>query len=223
MNANGYKIRRAVAADIPFLADVIIEAEKGMSDRLSYSTLFNIPEEKVKDLIISMLEEQIDGCELSVSSFIVSEYDGKTVSGSGVWIEGFGGNLPSKILKSNLLSYTLGAESIEFLQTKTDIIKGVLVEREPMTLQLEYFHVLPEHQGKGLDTMLMSWIEEEALSIYPELEKVQCQMFKNSVFAMKILIKHGFKIVHKYKSERGEIFDYLPSDEKYLFEKMLKN
>jgi len=217
-----YFIRRAVSADIPFLADVIIEAEKGMSDRLSLSTLFNIPENEIKGLVINILEEEIDGCELSVNSFIVAEYNGKPVSGSGAWIEGFGGCLPSKILKSNLISYTFGTKSIEFLQTKTEIIKGVMVDREPMTLQLEYFHILSEHQGKGLDTLLMNWIEEEALATYPELEKVQCQMFKNSVFAMKILIRHGFKIVQKFKSDNEEIFEYLPSDEKYLFEKVLK-
>jgi len=47
-------------------------------------------------------------------------------------------------------------------------------------------------------------------------------MFKNSIFAIKILIKHGFKIVSKHKSNNDEIFDYLPSDEKYLMEKILK-
>ena len=220
---DGYLIRKAKTEDIPFLADVIIASEKGMSENLSFTTLFNIPEDRAKQLIISMFEEEIDGCELSLSSFIVTEYNGKPISGSGAWIEGFNGCIPSKILKSNLMSYTFGKESIEFLKTKSHIIKDVLIDRESMTLQLEYFHILSEHQGMGLDTQLMNIIEENALAIYPELEKVQCQIFKNSIFAIKILIKHGFTIVKKYKADNEDIFDYLPSNEKYLMEKFLKN
>ena len=77
-------------------------------------------------------------------------------------------------------------------------------------------------QGKGLDIQLMNFIEENALAIFPKLEKVQCQIFKNSIFAIKILIRHGFTIVKKYKSNNEDIFDYLPSNEKYLMEKNLK-
>lgn len=64
-------------------------------------------------LIISMLEEEIDGCELTLSSYYGNEYKKEPVSGSSPWIEGFGGCMPSKILKSNLISYTFGKESIE--------------------------------------------------------------------------------------------------------------
>ena len=50
-----YLIREAVKRDIPFLADTVIAAEKGRSDKLSYSTLFNISESKAKELIIAIL------------------------------------------------------------------------------------------------------------------------------------------------------------------------
>lgn len=76
---NEYLIRKAKAADIPFLADVVIASEKGMSDNLSFTTLFNIPEDRAKELIINMFEEEIDGCELSLSSFIVTEYNGQPI------------------------------------------------------------------------------------------------------------------------------------------------
>ncbi len=219
---NEYLIRKAIPADIPFLADVVIASEKGMSDRLSFTTLFNKTEEEAKELIIQMFEEEVDGCELSLSSFIVTEFEGKPVSGSGAWIESFGGNLPSGILKSNLISYTFGKESIGYLKTKSDIVKGVLIDREPMTLQLEYFHTKNEHLGKGLDDGLMNYIETQALAAYPELKKVQCQIFKNSVFSIKILLRHGFKITGSYKADNEEVFEYLPFNEKLLMEKILK-
>ncbi len=91
-----------------------------------------------------------------------------------------------------------------------------------MTLQLEYFHIKDEHLGKGLDAALMDRIEQNALAEFPELKKVQCQIFKNSVFSIKILLRHGFKIVGSYKSGNEEIFDYLPYNEKLLMEKILK-
>ena len=214
-----YLIRKAKPSDIPFLADVVIASEKAMSDRLSFTTLFNKPEEKVKQLIIQMFEEEVDGCELSLSSFIVTEFEGQPISGSGAWIEGFNGNMPSGILKSNLISYTFGKESIEYLKTKSHIVKDVMIDREPMTLQLEYFHIKNEHLGKGLDDLLMKRIEENALAEYPELKKVQGQIFKNSVFSIKILLRHGFRIVVSYKSDNDDIFDYLPFNVKLLMEK----
>ncbi|HMU72883.1 MAG TPA: hypothetical protein PLT49_00040 [Ferruginibacter sp.] len=214
-----YLIRKAKPSDIPFLADVVIASEKAMSDRLSFTTLFNKPEEEVKQLIIQMFEEEVDGCELSLSSFIVTEFEGQPISGSGAWIEGFNGNMPSGILKSNLISYTFGKESIEYLKTKSHIVKDVMIDREPMTLQLEYFHIKNEHLGKGLDDLLMKRIEENALAEYPELKKVQCQIFKNSVFSIKILLRHGFRIVGSYKSDNDDIFDYLPFNVKLLMEK----
>ena len=214
-----YLIRKAKPSDIPFLADVVIASEKAMSDRLSFTTLFNKPEEEVKQLIIQMFEEEVDGCELSLSSFIVTEFEGQPISGSGAWIEGFNGNMPSGILKSNLISYTFGKESIEYLKTKSHIVKDVMIDREPMTLQLEYFHIKNEHLGKGLDDLLMKRIEENALAEYPELKKVQYQIFKNSVFSIKILLRHGFRIVGSYKSDNDDIFDYLPFNVKLLMEK----
>lgn len=214
-----YLIRKAKPSDIPFLADVVIASEKAMSDRLSFTTLFNKPEEEVKQLIIQMFEEEVDGCELSLSSFIVTEFEGQPISRSGAWIEGFNGNMPSGILKSNLISYTFGKESIEYLKTKSHIVKDVMIDREPMTLQLEYFHIKNEHLGKGLDDLLMKRIEENALAEYPELKKVQCQIFKNSVFSIKILLRHGFRIVGSYKSDNDDIFDYLPFNVKLLMEK----
>lgn len=153
-----YLIRKANTRDFPFLADVIVEAEKGITDRLSYTTLFNLPESEVKKLIIAMLEEEIDGCELSLSSFIVTEYDGQPISGSGTWIEAFEGSLPSITLKLNLINYTFEKENIGFLQTKAPVIKDVLIERKPMNFQLEYFHILNEHPGKWLDSELMNRI-----------------------------------------------------------------
>lgn len=216
-----YIYRKATLNDIPYLAEAVISAEKGISDKLSYATLFNIPETRVKELLIAMLEEEIDGCELSLSSFLVAECDGEIAGALSAWIEGFDGSMPSQILKSNLISYFFDKESIEFLKTKSHIIKDILIERAPMTLQNEYLHIGEKYVGKGIDAELVKKHEEIALAKYPSLQKAQCQVFKSNIFAVKVSMKNGYKIVKSYKSSNDDILQFLPFNEKLLMEKSL--
>jgi len=216
-----YLIREAEKKDIPFIADTVIAAEKGRSDKLSFSTLFNVPEGKAKELIMTMLEEEIDGCELSLSSFLVAEYKGEAVAAIGSWIEGFDGAMPSKILKSNLILHTFETGSMEFFKTKSHIVKDVFIEREPLTLQFEYLHIADKHLGKGLDTELVKRSEANALAKYPGLKKVQTQLFKNNILAVIVLRKKGFNVVSSCKSNNEEIGNYIPFNEKLLMEKSL--
>jgi hypothetical protein len=219
---NDYLLRKATVEDIPFLAEAVISAEKGNSDKLSYSTFFNLSEEQVKDYIIKMFEEEIDGCEFSVSSYLVYEYNSEPVATLGGWIECFASNSPSKILKSNLILHTFSKESIEFLKTNSDIIKNIQAEREPMTLQIEYCHVSENHRGQHLMLGLMKQHEENALSVFPSLKKIQTQVFSNNYPSLKACEKLNFKITKSHKSDSKEILNYLPSDEKYILEKDLQ-
>lgn len=214
-----YLIRKAEVKDIPFLADAVIAAEKGSSDKLSFATLFNLPEEKIRTLLIAMFEEEIDGCEFSLSSFLVAESQGEYAGALCAWIEGFEGSMLSAILKSNLILHTFPKESFEFFRTVSPIIKDILIDREPLTLQLEYMHITDKYVGMGIDLALLTRNEENALAKYPALKKSQCQVYKNNIFGIKISLKNGFKIIKSYKSDNDDIFDYLPFNEKLLMEK----
>lgn len=216
-----YTIRNAEKKDIPFIAHAIIAAEKGRSDKLSFSTLFNLPENEVKQLIIVMLEEEVDGCELSLSSFLVIDNNNEPIAACSTWIEGFGENMPSKILKSNLILNTFGKESIEFFKTKANIVKDILMEREPLTLQLEYLYITDKHIGKGLDSEFILKSQQKALESFPALQKIQGQLFKNNIFAIIALRKKNFNIARSCKSDNAEILNYLPFNEKLLMEKWI--
>ena len=218
----GYLIRRAVKNDIPFLANTVIAAEKGRSDKLSFSTLFNVSEDRAKELIMAMFEEEIDGCELSVSSFLVVEHEGEVVAALGSWIECFEGSMPSAILKSNLIFHTYENESIEFFKTVSHISKDIFMDREPLALQYEYIYISPAHLGKGLDTELFKKGEELALAKYPGLKKAQSQLFKNNILAVIVLKKKGFNVVRSCKSNNADILNYIPFNEKLLMEKILE-
>ena len=221
LKMNEYLIREAIQKDIPFLADIVIAAEKGNSDKLSFSTLFNLTEKKVKDLIIAMFDEEIDGCEFSLSSFLITECKGEPVAGFGAWIEGFKESMPSKILKSNLISYTFGKENMEYFKSKSYLIKDMIAERGKGTLQFEYLFVSNNHRGKRLADRLIQKHEENALITYPELKKAQVQLFKNNRNAINVYERNGFEILKTNKSDQKDIADYLPFNEKYIMEKKL--
>lgn len=216
-----YIIRNATPIDLPFLADVIIAAEKGNSNNLSFSTLFEISEAKVKALIISMLGEEIDGCEFSISSFLVTEYNGEPVAAYGAWIEGFGDNPPSKILKSNLINYTFPKDSILNLASRAGIINDILIEREQLTLQFEYLYVMEMHRGKKLANALEQNLLENAITQYPELKKCQFQLFGNNLHVIRLFERLGYQVTKSAKSNNTDILNYLPFNEKLLMEKIL--
>jgi hypothetical protein len=218
-----YKIRNAELKDCPFLAEVIIAAEKGNSSNLSYSTFFNLPESKINDLIIAMLEEEIDGCEFSLSSYLVTDYDGIPVAALGGWIEGYGENTSSKIIKSNLISFTFPKDSIHTLISNTEKISDILIDREKMTLQLEYGYIIKEQRGNKLLIPLIDKHIENALRIYPDLSKAQFQCFGNTTQVIKLFTSLGYHVAKQVQSNYEGIFNYLPDKVKLLMEKNLKS
>jgi ribosomal protein S18 acetylase RimI-like enzyme len=216
-----YRIRKATPDDYSFISRVIIGAEKGNTGKLSYSALFNLDENSVKELIISMLEEDIDGCEFSPSSYLIAEYNGESVAALGAWIECFNGNLPSKILKSNLLNYFLEEKQIKYLNSKSAFISDIVIEREKNTLQFEYVYVARLHRGRELHVKLVNEHLKNAFSIYPKLHKAQLQVFKNNFVAIKAYEEIGYEKVRSSISNSIETLEYLPYNEKTLMEKNL--
>ncbi len=217
-----YLFRRAAIEDVSFIAEVIIEAEKSSSGNLSFSSLFNLTEDEVKALLIKMLNEEIEGCEFSISSYIVAEYNNKPVAAIGAWIEEFDGNLPSAILKANLISSIFPKESLQYLKSKLDIISELQIEREKLALQLEYSYVINEHRGKGLYGKIIHKLIDEALIQCPELKKVQFQVYKTTSQVIGFFEKQNYQIVKIFKSNHPDILNYLPCGEKLLMEKTFK-
>jgi ribosomal protein S18 acetylase RimI-like enzyme len=219
---NTYTFRRATEKDIPFLAKVVIEAEKGGTSKLGLSTLFNLTEKQVQELLIAIFDEGIEGCEFSYSSFLIAEHDNKPIAALGGWIEAFNGSKSSKILKSNLITFTLASENFDFFKERAYLVKELSIDREPMAFQIEYVFIEKQHQGNQLFDQLFKKLENHALKIFPALKKVQGHVFKSNKKSIRTLEKSGFHIVQSYKSSQPETLNYLPSNEKYLVEKIIK-
>ena len=215
-----YIFREAKVEDIPFLVEVIIEAEKSGSDTIGLAKTFDIDEPDLRKYLTQILAEEIDGCEFSVSSFYVAEYDGFPVAAVGAWIEGENeDSLPSTILKANLLSYVLPREKFSRLFKISEIIKDIQIERKMHTLQFEYSFVKPEHQGRFLFYDLDKKIIAKVKFQNNTVKKAYAQILESNITAIKLSQIMGYKIVARFESKHPEILNYLPCNVKLLLER----
>lgn len=220
MIVEGFDIRQATINDIPFLAETIIEAEKSGTDILPWSTIFGLSENDTKKYLSDMLSEEIDGCELSVSSFFVAETQGRVVAALSAWIEGIY-NKPSAQLKGNLLSYVLPKECIKRALSIHPIIQEINIDYVPGSIQKGAGYVVKEFRNRKLFGILTEGIITHLLKIDPSVSKVYTQIYGCNIPAIKANEKADFKIVMIKESSNEEILDYLPSNKKLLMEKEL--
>lgn len=211
-------IRPATLQDRDFLVEAIIGAEKSGTDHLGLATLFGLTEEEVRNYLAEILEEEVDGCELSVNSFLLAETEGKPVAAAGGWIEGENEeHLPSALLKSNLLGYVLPAENLAHIAKLSEIVRDIQIEREVGTYQIEYVYVRPDMRGYRLAQQLLEAHAERA-----PVHKMQVQAFANNPAAVRMYEKCGFKIAEAYRATHPHTADYLPGQVKLVLEKILK-
>lgn len=218
---NDFIVRPATVMDVPFLAKTIIEAEKSGTDKLSYSTVFDLSEGDVIKYLIDILEEEVDGCELSVSSFMVAESNGKVAAALSAWVEGLDG-VPSTIIKGNLLNYTLPKACIDRAIRLNKIIRELHVEYLPKTIQIGAGYVAEEFRGNRLLGILNKEIITKLLNENTDVTIVSAQIFSCNIPSLKTFKKAGFTIVTTRESTNKDIENYLPSNKKHVLIKKYK-
>ena len=210
------KIVRATAADIPFIARVIIEAEKSGTGNLGLATLFGLSEQEVYAFLCRMLAEEIDGCEFSFSSFLIAKDEEQPMAAIAAWIEGVYDDMDSSTLKANLIGYTFPKESLVRMRENQEIIKDLLYKREKGSLQFEYTYVAPEYRGKGLITQLVSEHIKNEKQNSPDIRSGYIQIFSNNPASIKTHAKAGFSIIEEKKSTHPRVLEFVPGDTKIL-------
>lgn len=220
MVESGYIFRWATLNDAPFIAETIIEAEKSMTSNCGLAKYFGLSEADLKKYLINILEEEVDGCEFSINGFIIAEINNEPVSAMGGWMEGKNeDNLPSSLLKSNLISFCLPRENVTQSQSNAEYVKGLQIEREPGTYQLEYSYTKPEHRGHGLVGEIMRLHLSEAKKA--GAKKAQLHVFENNKTVIKVHQRNGYKIVKRYISHSSKALDFFPYNVELLMEKEL--
>ena len=64
-------IDQATSVDIPFLVETVQAAEQSGGSFSGLARVFGIEEECLSELLAAMFNEEVEGCEFSVSSFRV--------------------------------------------------------------------------------------------------------------------------------------------------------
>ena len=211
-------IRPASIRDIDFVVTTIIEAEKSSTDRIGPANYFEISEDDYRKYLHQMLEEEIDGCEISINNFVVAEYEGETVAARGGWLEGDNEEgLPSSMIKSNLFAYFLPTEKLLKGKNKYDIVKGLMIEREMGTYQLEFSYTKPEFRGYHIMAMLDAYHINKAKE--KGAKKIQVHVSKGNAKALKARERSGFHAVGYFTSNHPQVKEYYPDDTIVLFER----
>ena len=215
-----FLIRQATVNDISFLVDTIIEAEKSGTAILSYSTIFGLTEQEVRKYLADMLFEEIDGCELSVSSFLVAETNDQVVAALSGWVEGIN-NISSSELKGNLLSFVLPRECIKRAHAINPLVREVHIDYIPHTIQKGAGYILKAFRGQNIFGLLTEKLIENLLISSPLVSKIYTQIYGCNIPAIRANEKANFKILMTKETLKEEILNYLPSNKKVLMIKEL--
>ena len=211
-------IRPATMDDVEFIATTIIEAEKSSTDKIGPANYFELSEEDYRKYLIQMLEEEIDGCELSISSFVVAEYEGVVIAARGGWLEGDNeDNAPSSVLKSNLFAYYLPKENLLKGQSKYDIVKDIMIERDMGAYQFENSYTIPAFRGHHILALLDNW--HFNIATEKGANKVQAVVCKGNEKSIKARQRSGFHTVKSFTSHHPLIREYYPDDTLLLMER----
>jgi len=209
------KLRPASLDDLPFLVQTIIEAEKSGSDILTYTTIFGLTEAEARKYITLMLEEEIDGCEFSVSGFLLAELDGNVVGAVCAWKEG-DEDLPSATLKSNLIRYTLPDESFNNIIKLDAILSEIRIECITNSIQIGLVYVSEIARGKGLVGKLVTESIKQLATDPTQPEDVYIQVYGNNYAAIKAYERIGFETVLTKTATNSNITNYLPSTSRLM-------
>jgi ribosomal protein S18 acetylase RimI-like enzyme len=217
---NDFVIRKATDEDIPFLVDTIVAAEKSGTSTFTYTTIFGLTETEARNYISKMLYEDIDGCELSVSGFVIAENFGRIAGAVGAWVEGSEG-IPSVVLKGNLLQYVLPSHCIERAARLTNVIRDLHIEYIVNTIQIGLVYVAPEARGKGLVSLMLEHKIGLLREKFTGIHEVYIQVFGNNIPAIKAYEKAGFKIIFEKNAELAETTNYMPYTKKVSMKKYI--
>jgi len=210
------QIRKADLNDIGFLVETIVEAEKSGGEIFSYTTIFGLDEAEAKQYIHRMLEEEVDGCELSVSSFYVAVQKGVLIGAVSAWMEGIAG--PSSILKGNLLQVTLPKSCFKTLAATGRMLNELHFDHKNDTIQLGLVYLTSAARGKGLVKDLIHFAVSDLKNANPQTQcdEVYVQVFGGNITAIKAYEKVGFAVADSKQSACKDVEQYLPSRSKLL-------
>jgi GNAT superfamily N-acetyltransferase len=216
----GLSYRSAGIDDLDFVATAIVQAERQFTDRTIYERVFGLSTEELAGVVKEMLAEDIPGSELCCSSFLLAVVGETPVGGLATWIEARG-NLPSNLIRTNLLSHVLGGERWRQAQHRLALLSEIDIKRDPGTMQMEDTYVLPSYRGRGIWNAMVEHVMARCRVDHPEVEKVQTISVVENKVSNDNLLKSGFVVVKQTHSDNPEIKSLFPGTGRFLWERDL--
>jgi GNAT superfamily N-acetyltransferase len=208
---------QATPTDIDFVTDAVFAAVKSGTDKLSYSTLFEKSEAKLRPIFEEIISEDIEGQELCLSGFLIAKNTNNIPTATCcAWIEGKDGD--SNTLTAQLFGYYFDIDTVQKVLNKAPIIEDLRVEREAGALQIEHVYTAPNHRGKGLAAQVIQQQIKQHKAQNPGLKKVQIILFKTNANALQAYTKMGFMVAQEVTSTHPDILNYFPSNTRVLME-----
>jgi hypothetical protein len=210
------KFRKANIDDIDFVIEAIIESEKSGTHMISSCKIFNFTEKEFKDILRKILVQDIPGYDYYLSGFIIAELQGEKIGTVGSWVEASGGTA-SGMIKATVLFQYLCAAKFKEINKNTKVVKGLTLNREPGTLQLEHGYTKEKYRRQGV---FINVIKENIKQniLHHNFLKVQGILFNENYKSFKAHLKLGYKVIEEKKVEDPDIFKFFPYNAKVLME-----
>jgi hypothetical protein len=208
--------RKANDDDIEFVIEAIIESEKSGSDMVSSCKIFNFTENEFKNILKEILLQDIPNYDYYLSGFLIAEFNGEKIGTVGSWLEAADGTA-SGMVKATVLFQYLGAAKFKEINKNTKVIKGLTLNREPGTLQLEHGYTKEKFRRQSIFTNVIKRNIKENLQ-HHNFSKVQGILFNENYKSFKAHLKLGYNVVEEKKVEDPEILKYFPYNSKVLME-----
>lgn len=209
--------RTAIEADVDFITEAITEAEKSGTEILSYARIFDLSNEQATALIKNAVLENIPGQELCLSGFIIAEINGEPAGAVCSWIEAED-DIPSSVLKANVLYYFLGKNATTQATKTSEILDTLFIPRDPGTLQIESVYVRNKFRGLGVSKELILEHIKQNISNGKNFSKVQVQLAETNQAAKSAYQKLGFMVHTRKNCTSADVLKYLPSGTKIMME-----
>lgn len=181
-------IRKAQPTDIPFLVESVIQAEKLDTEIISYCTLFEISEEKLRDQIASAMinEEGITPWEIK-HWYVAANQNNQPLAALCAWEEF--NTIGTEIQKFQYLNFCNkpNLQDNEFL-SRMAMLKQIAIPRVPHFIQLDALFTDSKFRGMGIMSELIQFVFNKY-----QQKTFQIQVLGCNQGAINLYKKLGFK------------------------------
>lgn len=209
--SDGIIIRPAKKEDLEFLVDTIIEAEKSGTEKIATCGLLSIQETELREILKEILLYNVSDYELSLSGFIVAEFDNRPIGAMVSWIEENSG-FSSAMLKANVFIPFIKEEKREEISHILHLLKDFGFRKTPKSVQIEFFYVLNEFRGRRLIARLITHSIKKQMAKQGTIPRVEVVLMKDNISSFNVLQRLGFVTCNEVTITNEEILNIFPSE-----------